>query len=190
MLTLPLVIIIWPFQCKLSHLMFAKQLLVNEKCHWIDSDGTMEVHWVVIQVSMSGIHVKLYIHKLCGRTEVFWFLSQSQLAGGLEPWRWAAVQHGGRGLYILGQISCEDDISRFFDSFLSFQCSQLNIIPYQHFSSLWFAWTEFQMGGTELCGTKWNQQLGFLGQQQQNVQGQPNWALWIYAYTHVQVQYI
>lgn len=34
--------------------------------------------------------------------------------------------------------------------------------------------TEFQMGGTELCGPKWNQQLGFLGQQCQNVQGQPN----------------
>lgn len=35
-----------------------------------------------------------------------------------------------------------------------------------------FATTEFQMGGTELCGPKWNQQLGFLGEQWQNVQGQ------------------
>lgn len=48
-----------------------------------------------------------------------------------------------------------------------------------------FTATEFQMGGTELCGPKWNQQLGFLGQQQQNVQGQPFFINWTHEIMHV-----
>lgn len=45
---------------------------------------------------------------------VFSNLSQSQVAERPEPWGWAAVQHGGRGLYILGQIPCENDTQCFY----------------------------------------------------------------------------
>lgn len=52
---------------------------------------------------------------------------------------------------------------------------QLNIVPFEpcNFPSSVLATTEFQMGGTELCGPKRNQQLGFFGQQRPIVQGQP-----------------
>lgn len=52
---------------------------------------------------------------------------------------------------------------------------QLNIVPCKpcNFPSPVLATTEFQMGGTELCGPKRNQQLGFFGQQRHNVQGLP-----------------
>ncbi len=49
---------------------------------------------------------------------------------------------------------------------------QLKLCPKAWNSSPVSTSTEFQMGGTELCGPTWNQQLDISGQQRQDVQGQ------------------
>lgn len=64
--------------------------------------------------------VQLYRSIFCHVNVFCPVLFQNQMAEKANPWGWAAVQDGGRGLRILGQISCKHTHNSSFRFFIHF----------------------------------------------------------------------